>query len=126
MTVVTKHDTEHEWEGHHCEAGRIGLLVAGNTVGVGELLEEPSHVVKFEVSRGSQLVGSVLVLAVALELRSRVNSQSFRNSPLLFKRCPEEPNVSSLTRLHLAKRSIDSLLLSNQPFLRLKRANLIG
>lgn len=48
MHDITKHDAEQKWEGHSAEKGRIGLLVAWDTIGINYLLECPSKVIQAE------------------------------------------------------------------------------
>ena len=51
MANITKHDTEKEGEGHHCENSRIDFLIVGYTIGINDLLEDPSNIISAEQRR---------------------------------------------------------------------------
>ena len=51
VAEVTEHDTKLEGEGHDGEDGGVDLTIAGNTVGVHNLLEGFGELVGLEVSR---------------------------------------------------------------------------
>jgi len=59
MSNITIHDTEEEGEGHDSEERRVGLAIAGNTVGVHKFLEGCGELVGFDVGRGHGLGGRV-------------------------------------------------------------------
>jgi len=120
VTVITEHDSEQEGEGHNGEDGGVSFLVGGDTVGVGDLLEHPCHVVELEVGGGSDRVGLLGVGSPERELSRHKAHQGLLDERLLFDGSPQETNVGGLTSLHHVECSVDSLLLGNEPLVDLE------
>jgi hypothetical protein len=70
MAVIAEHDSEHEGEGTDCEWSWVGFLIVRNTIRVNNLLEDSSHFILFEISRGVKCMRCVIVLFVNVELGS--------------------------------------------------------
>jgi len=51
MSNITKHDTEQEWESNNSKDCWVYFLIHWDTIGVNDLLESISELIRFDISR---------------------------------------------------------------------------
>ena len=120
MANITEHHTEQEGESHDREDSGVDFFVHGNTVGVDNLLEDISKVIRFKVS--GRLYGVVLK---PFNGSSWICSQFLPQIIFSVTGAPEVTNVGSVPLPHLVDARIDSLLLGNEPFVHFESARVV-
>jgi hypothetical protein len=68
VTVISEHDSKHEWESNYGERSRVCFHVVRDTVSVDNNLEHAGDFVLLEVSRRVELVRLVGVISVWVEV----------------------------------------------------------
>lgn len=119
VTVVTKHNTEKEWESNDVEDRWISFLVRRHTISISDHLVHEGHLVADKASRFFDLVAVVNFF----DIGGRVVVLQISDLSFLINRAPEVANVGLLTSTHHVERVVDGLLLGNEPFVNLKSVN---
>lgn len=121
MTIITKHYSKEEGEGHDSERSGVGFTVGGDTVHVGDLLEGTDDVVAPEVSRRVKLRD----VSVLKELCGLVFVKSIHDVLFLSCRDPHEASEGAVTVPHLVETVVDSFLLNHDPLVDFEDADLV-
>jgi hypothetical protein len=100
MTIISKHDTKHEWERDDRKRCWIGFLVVRNTICVNDSLKSGGNVVSFEICWRVELVRFIDVFSVLVEVCCRELVQMVADPILDFKGSPNEPDVVLVASLH--------------------------
>jgi hypothetical protein len=51
MAHIAEHNSEKEWESNDSKDSRVNFFMHGNTIGINDLLENLSKVIRFNVGR---------------------------------------------------------------------------
>jgi hypothetical protein len=70
VSVISKHNTEHEGEGNYSKGRRVSFLIVWNTISVDYSLERGCNIVLFKVSWWVQFVRLLDVVSILVEIDS--------------------------------------------------------